>query len=299
MSVPSALAQRLDALGEALRRARQRPVFALFALALTGSALALALAGATLVLSLAALWQHLNAPAQAVVFVATSAHSADIGTLRSRALEISGVAAVEHPSREVALAELTRRTPGGAPPELRTSALPETLLVRFERNIAPDIAAAAATALRKLSQVDLVQFDVDAYRRWYGMQRTGAAAGMAAAITLLVVCAGLLMLLPGQLAAPPRDEAHLRALLGATAADIRRPGAYAGLLFGALSALLAIGTLRVGQHLLEPLLTTLPPWAGIPITLTLPSWPVLAALVAGCALLSGVAGAAAARGSRR
>lgn len=298
MNSPSVLAPRLDALGEALRRIGQRPVLALVAALLTGGALALALAGVTLRLSLATPWQHLNAPAQAVLFVAAGARSADIGTLRSRALEVAGVAAVEHPSREVALAELARRTPGGAPPELRASALPETLLVQFARNLDPDTAAAAATALSKLPRVDLVQFDADAYRRWHGVQGVGAALGLTAAVVLLVLCAGLLIVLPGPLAATPRDEAQLRTLLGATGADIRRPGAYAGALFGAMSAALGIGVLLLGQRLVEPQVAALPPWAGSAITLMLPPWPALVAVVAGCALLAGAAGAVAARSRR-
>ncbi|MFN9806366.1 MAG: hypothetical protein ACK56N_08050, partial [Betaproteobacteria bacterium] len=79
MTAPSALAPRLEALGEALRRVRRRPLLTLLALALTGSALALMLSGITLMLTLAGPWQRLNVPAQAVVFVATSARSADIG----------------------------------------------------------------------------------------------------------------------------------------------------------------------------------------------------------------------------
>jgi cell division transport system permease protein len=298
MTAPGVLAPRLEALGEALRRVRRRPLLMLLALALTGSALALMLSGVTLMLALAASWQRLNVPAQAVVFVATSARSADIGALRSRALEVPGVATVEHPSREAMLADLSRRTPGGTPADLRASALPETLLVQFSRNLDPSIAEAAVAALRKLPRVDLVQFDVDAYRRWHGLQRIGATVGLVAAGMLAVLCAGLLMLLPGPFAAVPRDQAQLRSLLGATAADIRRPSVYAGALFGAVSALLGIGALMLGQRMLEPLLTSLPVWAGAAISLTLPPWEVLVAVIAGCMLLAGAAGALAARSSR-
>lgn len=291
----SALASRLEALTEALRRARRRPLRTLLALALTGSALALTLAGASILLSLAGPWQRLNVPAQAVVFVAASARNADIGTLRIRALEVAGVATVEHPSREATLAELTRTTPGGALADLRASALPETLLVKFNHNLDPDTAAAAVAALRKLPRVDLVQFDVDAYQRWHGAQRIGATVGLAVAVVLVSLCAGLLMLLPGQFAAAPRDQAQLRSLLGATAADIRRPSLYAGVLFGALSALLSISALMLGQQQIEPLLASLPPWGDAAVSLALPPWPALAAVTAACMLLAGTAAALTAR----
>jgi cell division transport system permease protein len=232
------------------------------------------------------------------VFVAASARSAEIGTLRSRALEIAGVAAVEHPSREAALAELARRTPGGTPAELRASALPETLLVRFAGDIDPATAEAAAAALRKLPRADLVQFDADVYRRWHGMRRLGGMLGMAVAITVLALCAGLLVLLPGPLAATSAQEGQLRALLGATPAEIRRPGAYAGAVFGAMAALLAIAALLGGLRVIEPVVAALPAWAGAPIVPTLPSWPMLAAVVVGCALLAGASGAAAARAGK-
>jgi cell division transport system permease protein len=298
MSAPSVLAPRLEALGEALRRIGRQPLRAVLTLMLTAAALTLALAGATLALSLAGPWQQLNAPAQAVVFVAASARSAEIGTLRSRALEIAGVAAVEHPSREAALAELARRTPGGTPAELRASALPETLLVRFAGDIDPATAEAAAAALRKLPRADLVQFDADVYRRWHGMRRLGGMLGMAVAITVLALCAGLLVLLPGPLAATSAQEGQLRALLGATPAEIRRPGAYAGAVFGAMAALLAIAALLGGLRVSEPVVAALPAWAGAPIVPTLPSWPMLAAVVVGCALLAGASGAAAARAGK-
>lgn len=295
-SSPSLLAQRLEALGESSRRIRRRPLFTLLALMLTSSALALTLATAVILMSLMTPWQRLNMPAQAVVFVASSARSADINALRSHALEVAGVVTVEHPSREVILAELGRRTPGGVPADLQASALPETLLVQFAHDLDPATAEAAATALRKLPRVDLVEFDSVAYQRWHGALRVGASIGLAAAITLVALSAGLLMLLPAQIAATPRDEAQLRALLGATGADIRRPGAYAGALFGATSALLGIGALMLGQQLLEPLLASIPPWIDALAALDLPPWPAQAAVVAVCALLAGAAGALAARG---
>jgi cell division protein FtsX len=96
----------------------------------------------------------------------------------------------------------------------------------------------------------------------------------------------------------PRDQVLLRSLLGATAADIRRPSVYAGALFGAMSALLGIGALMLAQRVLEPLLTSLPLWAEAAISLTLPPWQALAAVIAGSMLLAGAAGALAARSSR-
>jgi hypothetical protein len=50
--------------------------------------------------------------------------------------------------------------------------------------------------------------------------------------------------------------------------------------------------------MLEPLLTSLPVWADGAISLTLPPWPVLAAVIAGCILLAAAAGALAARSSQ-
>lgn len=297
MSAPSMLAPRLEALGEALRRIGRHPLRVALALLLAAAALLLALSGATLLLSLSAPWQRLNAPAQAVVFVAGGARGVDIGTLRSRALEIAGVAAVEHPSREAVLAELTRRTPGDSTAGLRAGTLPETLLVLFSVDIDPDAAAAAVTALRKLPRAEFVHFDADAYRRWHGLRRLGAALGAAAAIVTVALCVGLLALLPGQFAATPRNEAQLRFLLGATAEEIRRPGAYAGLLFGAAAAALAIGALLGGLWLLEPALAVPPAWAGSAPVLAPPPWPILGLVLGGCAAIGGVAGAATARAS--
>lgn len=289
----SVMAPRGWALREALRRLAQQPGVALAAWLVCSIAIALPLAAGSLAWSMKDTWAQLNAPAQAIVFVAPGTASADIATLRERVQAQAGVGGAVHVPRDAALAELTRRAGPGTLPDLRGNPLPDAIVATLARGLSAESAEATAAALRKLAKVDAVQFDASGYRRWSGLVRAATALAAAAAIALLLLAAGALALLPRLFAASDADEVRVLSLAGADARFIRRPAAYAGALLGCLSAASAIGAVAAGLAWLAPRVAEL----GFADTVSpaLAPWPVLGGTVVLAALLGGSAGADAAR----
>jgi cell division transport system permease protein len=217
------------------------PGLTLLALLLATAALTLPLLVAALAWPLNSAWSRLDAPAQAVVFAAPGTAGSDVAALRARLAEQPGVASATLVTRDAALAELTRRAPGGALPDVKANPLPDAVVVTFVRATPPPAVETTVAALRKLPRVDSVQFDGAWYRRWMaGVDAARVAGGAMAALLVVLAMAGLLS--AAQL--PPvtgRAELRLQALTGAPAADRRRPFMYAGGLIG-LVAGLAAGT---------------------------------------------------------
>lgn len=289
----SVIAPRGWALREALRRLAQQPGVALAAWLVCTIAIVLPLAAGSLAWSMKDTWAQLNAPAQAIVFVAAGTTSADIATLRERVQAHPGVSEAIHVPRDAALAELTRRTGPGTLPDLRGNPLPDAIVATLARGLSAESAEATAAALRKLAKVDAVQFDASGYRQWSGLVRAATALAAAAAIALLLLAAGALTLLPRLFAASDADEVRVLSLAGADARLICRPAAYAGALLGGLSAASAIGAVAAGVTWLTPRLAEL----GLADTVSpgLAPWPVLGGTVVLATLLGGGAGAEAAR----
>jgi cell division transport system permease protein len=217
------------------------PGLTLLALLLATAALTLPLLVAALAWPLNSAWSRLDAPAQAVVFAAPGTAGSDVAALRARLAEQPGVASATLVTRDAALAELTRRAPGGALPDVKANPLPDAVVVTFVRATPPPAVETTVAALRKLPRVDSVQFDGAWYRRWMaGVDAARVAGGAMAALLVVLAMAGLL----GAAQLPPvtgRAELRLLALTGAPAADRRRPFMYAGGLIG-LVAGLAAGT---------------------------------------------------------
>lgn len=295
----SALAARRHALGAALRAMAQRPLATLLALLHAALALWLPLALASLAQPLLAAWQRLDAPAQAVVFVAPGAGSSEIAALRAKLAEQAYVATATHVPRDAALAELARRAPGGALPELKVNPLPDAIVVDFGRGTPPDAADAAVAAMRKLARVDSVQFNGAWYRRWTAAATLGRsiAAGVAALLMLLAVAA---VAAAARVPRPVgRDELALLRLVGASAAYRRRSFVYAGALIGLGAGTLAIAGLAAALFGAGPLLATQASVLGLDPGWTLPGAPALAAVVIGATLVGSVAGSLAGRQADR
>lgn len=286
---PSRIAVRARALGSAGRALARAPAASSLALLLATLALALPLLVATLAWPLYGAWVRFAAPAQATVFVAAAASSAEIAALRARLAELDGVTATVHVPRDAALAGLMRRTPAGALPELKPNPLPDAVVVTFDRTASPEQAEAAVAAMRKLARVDGVQFDHLWHRRW-------SAAVDAARVGAALFAAGLVLLALGAVAiaaqvpaVTDRSELRLLALVGATLSFRRRPFAYAGGLIGLAAGLLACALAAGAVLALEPRLaalqavTTTLAWQPLP-------WAVQAGVVGAAALIGWVAG---------
>jgi cell division transport system permease protein len=292
-------APRHHALGQALRALARRPLAMLFALLLAALALWLPLAALSLAPPLAPAWQRLDAPAQAVVFVAPGSASGEISALRAKLAEQAHVTTATHVPRDAALAELARRAPGGTLPELKSNPLPDAIVVAFARGTPPESAEAAVAAMRKLARVDSVQYDGTWYRRWSAaaaLARTIAAVAAAALLVLSVAAVAAAARVPQPVGSA---ELALLRLVGSSAAQRRRPFAYAGLLMGLGAGLLAVAALAAVRAGVGPTLASQAAVLGLETTWPLPPWSVLAAVVAGAAAIGGLSGSAAGRRADR
>lgn len=295
----SGLAARRHALGAALRAMAQRPLATLLAMLLAALALWLPLALASLAWPLLPAWQRLDAPAQAVVFVAPGAGSSEIAALRGKLAEQAYVAAATHVPRDTALAELARRAPGGSLPELKVNALPDAIVVDFGRDTPPDAADAAVAAMRKLARVDSVQFDSAWYRRWTAAVTLGRSVAAVVAAVLVVLSIGAVAAAARMPQPIGRDELAVLRLVGASAAYRRRPFVYAGALVGLGAGALAVAGLAAVLFGAGPALAARASALGLDGRWTLPGWPALAGMVVGAAVIGGLAGSAAGRRADR
>lgn len=280
---------RLRALASAGRALAQAPAASALALLLATLALALPLVLATLAWPLYGAWARLAAPAQATVFMAAGSSTADIGALRARLAEQSGVAATAHVPRDQALAALMRRTPGGSLPEFKPNPLPDAIIVTFGRDTSPAEAEAAVAAMRKLARVDSVQFDHLWYRRWSAIVDAARTGGALFAAAVVVLAAGAVALAAQLPTVTDRGELRLLALVGATATYRRRPFAYAGALIGLVSGLLACALASGALLALGPRLAELQATAASLAWQPLP-WPIQAGVVGIAGLIGWLAG---------
>lgn len=280
----SLLTTRARALGRAVDALARAPGLTLLALLLAAAALTLPLLVAALAWPLHGAWSRLDAPAQAVVFAAPGTPGSDVAALRTRLAEQPGVASATLVTRDTALAELTRRAPGGALPELKANPLPDAVVVTFVRATPPIAVDATVAALRKLPRVDSVQFDGAWYRRWMaGVDAARVAGGAMAVLLGVLAVAGLL----GAAQLPPvtgRAELRLLALTGAPAADRRRPFMYAGGLIGLAAGLAAGGVVTAVLMAVAHRLAGAPTAGGALLDWPQPTLLVWLGLVSGAAL---------------
>jgi cell division transport system permease protein len=288
----SGLASRRYAFAQAVQWLTRRPLTTLLALTLASLALAVPLLLATLAYPLQAPWRELNAPAQAVVFVAAGASGAEVAALRRKLAEHVGVADAVHVPRDAALAELMRRAPGGALPEIKTNPLPDAVQVTFADGLSPDAADALVAALRKLPRVDAVQFDGRWHRQWTALVGTATAMGAGVAVALLLLAVAAVAAAAQLPQMVERTELTLLNLIGANPGFVRRPFAYAGALIGLFGGLLASAAVAGSLSVLRPMLPGLGAAWGTEVRLVLLPWPVMAAVIGLAGLVGYSAGSA-------
>ncbi len=281
----SGLATRTRALASAVDALARAPGLALLALLLASAALTLPLLVAALAWPLHGAWSRLDAPAQAVVFAAPGTAGSDVAALRARIGEQPDVASATLVTRDTALAELTRRAPGGALPELKANPLPDAVVVTFVRATPPTAVDTTVAGLRKLPRVDSVQFDGVWYRRWMaGVDAARVAGGAMAVLLGVLAVAGVL----GAAQLPSitgRAELRLLALTGAPAADRRRPFMYAGGLIGLAAGLVAGGTVTTVLAAVTQRLAGLQTLGGAVLDWPQPASPLWLGLIGGAGLV--------------
>ena len=235
-------ALRLHALAfaDAVRRLAAQPVATAFSLLVLATALALPVIAAMVLRSAGAATAGLDTDPHINVFLALDANDDDVRAVEKALRATPGVSAVRFTSRTQAFEELRA-----------TTHLAE-ILATFDRNPLPhaftarlnsealERAAAIKDAVARLPKVDQVTADFEWAQRLARWVRLGErivgvlAAVLGAAVAFIV---GHLIRLQ---AVTRRAEIEVSQLVGATAADIRRPLLYHGLLQGFFAGALAL-----------------------------------------------------------
>jgi cell division transport system permease protein len=197
--------------------------------------------------------------AQVSVFLKSSTSEQNATTLAQRLRRQPGIIKVDYISREAALAEFKRLSGfGDALDVLASNPLPPVLVVH------PALAYSKADPLRTLvgrlrdePGVDLVQVDLEWVQRLQAILDLAQRAVVLLA-TLLALAVVLIIGNTTRLAVlNRRTEIEIIKLIGGTAAFIRRPFLYAGLLQGLAGAVSAWALLSLGLALLSGPIQTL------------------------------------------
>ncbi|HQR19974.1 MAG TPA: permease-like cell division protein FtsX [Burkholderiaceae bacterium] len=248
----SAVAERFYALRRAVGMLARQPGRFLLAVALAAAAMALPLMLAALALATLPAVRSMKAGPEISIFVKAGSTAGDLDAMRSRLASLEGVASVRVITRDQALTELSKRSSQAGVADTRSNPLPDTLVARFPLDADPTQIERAADAARQWAGVDIVQADIDWFRRLVAWKRAGfvAAAGAAAVAALLVVSAllGAALLV----ARPQRDEIRVLQCVGARPSFVRRPHAYAAAIALALGAALACVFVRAAIAGLGP-----------------------------------------------
>jgi cell division transport system permease protein len=229
------------ALADAARRLAAQPLASALAVAVIALALALPVLASALVGSVARATAGFDTEAHVNVFLALDATDEDVRRVEAALRAHPQCASLRFVPRARALEEL-RATSHLAEllANLDRNPLPHAFSVR-PRSSDPAVLAAARAEWAKLPKVDQVSAEfewAEKISRWtrFAERALGGLAVLLAAAVLFIV--GHLIRLQ---VVTMRDEIEVSQLIGATAADVRRPFLYHGLLQGLASGLGAVG----------------------------------------------------------
>jgi len=289
----------IDSRAAALRAALTRTVgqpLRFFPLVLAAAALfAAALLGAIGAWRL----QPLEAPPwaypQALVLAAGAEGEVDLAALGLALRKVANVSAANFVGRDAALADLAQR-PGLASlglRELRPNPLPDAFVVRFAVDAGPDAVEAAVAQLRKVRDVESVQFQPEAYRRTWALARLARRLMLLGAVVLAAAVVMGLSALAAFRLRPDQEEIRLLDMLGAEPAAVRRPYVYSGALSCLMAAALAVWIAAVVAAGLDPLIADLALQFGVHWSAEAPpGWWAIAFCAAATALGAALASAA-------
>lgn len=178
---------------------------------------------------------------QISLFLKQDVSTAAADKLGNKIRRLPGVAWVDYVSREAALAEFKRLSGfGDALNTLDRNPLPAVLVVHPSTAYAnPEALQTLFKELRRYSEVDIAQLDLEWVRRLHAMldlarQSVFILAGGLALAVLLIIGNTIRLAVLNR-----RDEIEITKLIGGTNAFIRRPFLYAGTLQGLLGAIFA------------------------------------------------------------
>jgi cell division transport system permease protein len=229
------------ALREALGRVARQPFASAVAVLVLGIAIALPVVSAVALRSVGAIAAGLDSEPHVNVYLAPGAADEEVRKVEAALRAHPDAARVRFVSREQALAELKSTTHlAEVLSALQGNPLPHAFTVRVRTTDAERVAA-LRSEWGRLPQVEQVQADFEWSRRladWAGFARRALGVGwvlLGAAVAFIV---GHLIRLQ---VVTRRQEIEVSQLIGATAADVRRPFLYHGLLQGVLAGAAAVG----------------------------------------------------------
>lgn len=284
------LRQHAHAFADAARRLGAQPFASAVSVLVLALAIALPVIAAVVLRSIGAVTAELDTEPHVNVYLTLDANGDDAKRIERVLRANPDVTAVRFIPRGEALAELEASTHlAELLASLDRNPLPDAFTVRVNTTDAARIAAAKAEWSR-LPKVDQVVADFEWSERLARWARLGEhvllAIGLLLGLTVLFIVGHLIRLQ----VVTRREEIELSQLIGATAADVRRPFLYHGAFQGALAGLAALA-LAAGMALWlgSELLALTPQYATELKVVFIDPWACLA-LVLGAAAL-GLAGA--------
>lgn len=229
------------ALADAARRIGAQPLASAFSIAVVALAVALPILASALVQSVSRATSGLDTDPHVNVFLALDAGDEDVRRIEAALKAHPETAAVRFVPRAKALEELKATSHlAELLANLDRNPLPHAFSVRLKSS-EPDRLAAARADWARLAKVDQVSAEfewAEKVSRWTGFARRALAV-------LAVVLAAAVLFIVGHLirlqVVTRKDEIEVSQLIGATAADVRRPFLYHGLLQGLAAGLAAVG----------------------------------------------------------
>jgi len=288
---------RLQALaaGDALRRLGSQPVASVLSILVLGLAIALPVVAAVILKSVAATTAGLDTEPHVNVYLALDAGPDDAKRVERALRAEPAVSGVRFIPRAEALAQLQASTHlAELLASLERNPLPDAFSVRLRTADAARVAGMKA-AWGRLPKVDQVVADLE----WSERLARWARFGQRIVVGIGVLLGGGVAFIVAHLirlqVVTRREEIEVSQLVGATAADVRRPFLYHGLLEGLLAGAAALGLAAGFAAWASHELSALTPSYAMEMKVVFLGPTERAALVLGAAAL-GLAGAWAAVG---
>lgn len=229
------------ALADAARRLGAQPLASAFSIAVVALAVALPILASALVQSVSRATSGLDTDPHVNVFLALDATDEDVRRVEAALKAHPETATVRFVSRAKALEELKATSHlAELLANLDRNPLPHAFSVRMKSSEPARLAAARADWAR-LARVDQVSAEfewAEKVSRWTGFARRALAALAAVLAAAVLFIVGHLIRLQ---VVTRKDEIEVSQLIGATAADVRRPFLYHGMLQGLAAGLAAVG----------------------------------------------------------
>ena len=284
------LRMHVHALGDSLARMWVQPLASAMSIFVLGIAIALPLLAAVALRSAGAVASSLDTEPHLNVFLALDATDEDVKRIGEALKAQRDAAQVRFVPRGQALQELKATTHlAEILAALDRNPLPHAFTVRV-RSTAADRVAAMRNEWAALPKVDQVQADFEWSERLARWVRFGDRLLWALAIAL----GGAVAFIVGHLirlqVLTRREEIEVSQLIGATAADVRRPFLYYGMLEGMLAGALAVGLAAIIGRWVGAELLALTPGYAAELKVVFLSPPEWGAAILGAAAL-GLTGA--------